>query len=320
MPKAYLPLYTGDYLKKTRHRLTTWQHGAYMLLIMEQWDCESPIDFKTACKVVEAYTSKQMSDLLFILRHFFTPVQKVGETVQNFDFDDFIEKNSENFQKNDENYSKIIRKKLLNTHEIMWENKRLKKELDKYQEGEAKRKRAGSKGGKQRAKNAQNTPSDSQAMLEAVLKQSESESESYKKNIQKKKNPKKNTELVFFNEQGKPAQTTDWFKSLEKEEERTFFLQANEYLSRNCQDKPVCLADFGDVIFKITRWQAKGVNHADYLHFEEGEVRAKCFIRAVDGMFKNDLGRVQSLKAFLFGAFKQNWKEWLPPESKAQRR
>lgn len=32
----YLPFYVGDYLKETR-RLTTEEHGAYVLLILEYW-------------------------------------------------------------------------------------------------------------------------------------------------------------------------------------------------------------------------------------------------------------------------------------------
>ncbi|XVJ50874.1 MAG: hypothetical protein HEQ32_01810 [Vampirovibrio sp.] len=157
-------------------------------------------------------------------------------------------------------------------------------------------------------------------MLEVTLKQSESESESFKKNSQKKKNPPPASSQLFFNEQGKPAQATDLLKELSEEGQKTFFLQANEYLGRACKGKGVDLADFGNTLAKITLWQAKGVNHADYLHFDERQVRSQCLIRAVDGMFKKDLGTVRSIKAFLFGAFKQNWKEWLPPENKAQRK
>lgn len=35
--RPFMPLWTGDYLKKTRH-LTTLEHGAYLLLIIECWE------------------------------------------------------------------------------------------------------------------------------------------------------------------------------------------------------------------------------------------------------------------------------------------
>jgi uncharacterized protein YdaU (DUF1376 family) len=313
MPKAYMPFYTGDYLKDTRHRLTTWQHGAYMLT-------ESPIDFKRACKIVEAYTKKQKEDVLFILTSFFKPVQQSGEPVQNFNLFDLNVKCSSNVDQINEKCSENNSKKLLNTLDLFWENTRLKKELDKYRDKEAKRIKAGSKGGKKRAENASTASSDAQAMLEVTLKQSESESESFKKSSQKKKNPPVASSELFFKEQGKPARATDLLKELSEEGQKTFFLQANEYLGRACKGKAVDLGEFGNTLAKITIWQAKGVNHADYVHFDERQVRSDCLKRAVDGLFKKDLGSVRSLKAFLLGAFRQNWKEWLPPENKAQRK
>ncbi len=42
MANHYIPFYVGDYLRDTRS-LSTLEHGAYMLLIMEYWSTGEPL-------------------------------------------------------------------------------------------------------------------------------------------------------------------------------------------------------------------------------------------------------------------------------------
>ncbi len=57
---VWMPLYIANYLQDTRH-LTTIQHGAYLLLIMEYWSKGKLPDSDVARRRVTGMTPKQWS-------------------------------------------------------------------------------------------------------------------------------------------------------------------------------------------------------------------------------------------------------------------
>jgi uncharacterized protein YdaU (DUF1376 family) len=72
MSFAYMPLYTGDYLRDTRH-LTPLRHGVYMLLLMHCWDSKGPVplDEQEAAGIANCRSADEIAALRYILdRHF----------------------------------------------------------------------------------------------------------------------------------------------------------------------------------------------------------------------------------------------------------
>jgi uncharacterized protein YdaU (DUF1376 family) len=72
MSFAYMPFYTGDYLRDTRH-LTPLKHGIYLLLLMHCWDQKGPVplDEQEAAGIANCRSSDEIDSLKYILNRFF---------------------------------------------------------------------------------------------------------------------------------------------------------------------------------------------------------------------------------------------------------
>ena len=69
---VWMPLYVADYLRDTRH-LTTLQHGAYLLLIMEYWSKGKLPSTDAERARVTAMTRKQWLSNRLVLASMFEP-------------------------------------------------------------------------------------------------------------------------------------------------------------------------------------------------------------------------------------------------------
>lgn len=72
MSFAYLPLFTGDYLRDTQH-LSMTEHGAYIKLLMHCWDQKgpAPLDERKLYGICNARSKEEISAMLHILEEFF---------------------------------------------------------------------------------------------------------------------------------------------------------------------------------------------------------------------------------------------------------
>jgi uncharacterized protein YdaU (DUF1376 family) len=71
MSAPYLPLYTGDYIRDTRH-LNRSEHGAYMLLLMAMWDAGGrlPSDDKRLARIAMC-SPDEWADMRSVILEFF---------------------------------------------------------------------------------------------------------------------------------------------------------------------------------------------------------------------------------------------------------
>jgi uncharacterized protein YdaU (DUF1376 family) len=72
MSFAYLTLYTGDYLRDTRH-LTPLKHGVYLLLLMYCWDSRgpAPIDEQECAGIANCRSADEIDALRYVLGKYF---------------------------------------------------------------------------------------------------------------------------------------------------------------------------------------------------------------------------------------------------------
>lgn len=73
MSFAYLALYTGDYLRDTRH-LTPLRHGVYLLLLMHCWDSRGPVplDEQECAGIANCRSADEIEALRYVLAKYFT--------------------------------------------------------------------------------------------------------------------------------------------------------------------------------------------------------------------------------------------------------
>jgi uncharacterized phage protein (TIGR02220 family) len=72
MSFAFMPLYTGDYIRDTRH-LTPQKHGVYFLLLAHCWDQKGPLplDEQECAGIANCRSADEVDSLRYILSKFF---------------------------------------------------------------------------------------------------------------------------------------------------------------------------------------------------------------------------------------------------------
>jgi uncharacterized protein YdaU (DUF1376 family) len=70
---AFMPVYTGDYLRDTRH-LSPLKHGVYFLLLMHCWDQRGPlpVDEQECAGIANCRSADEVESLRYVLERFFT--------------------------------------------------------------------------------------------------------------------------------------------------------------------------------------------------------------------------------------------------------
>lgn len=76
MSFAYMPMYTGDYLRDTRH-LSPQRHGIYLLLLMHCWDQKGPLPLEEyeCAGIANCRSSDEIDGLRYVLQRYFVRME-----------------------------------------------------------------------------------------------------------------------------------------------------------------------------------------------------------------------------------------------------
>ena len=76
MSFAYLPIYTGDYIRDTRH-LSPLRHGVYFLALMFCWDSKGPmpLDEQECAGICNCRSSDEIEALRYVLGKYFVKLE-----------------------------------------------------------------------------------------------------------------------------------------------------------------------------------------------------------------------------------------------------
>lgn len=76
MSFAFFPLYTGDYLRDTRH-LSPLKHGVYLMLLMHSWDQQGPLplDEQECAGIANCRSADEVDALRYVLERFFVHME-----------------------------------------------------------------------------------------------------------------------------------------------------------------------------------------------------------------------------------------------------
>lgn len=76
MSFAYLALYTGDYIKDTRH-LTPLRHGVYLLALMHCWDSKGPmpLDEQECAGICNCRSADEIDAMRYIIARYFVRME-----------------------------------------------------------------------------------------------------------------------------------------------------------------------------------------------------------------------------------------------------